>query len=165
MFDLEKIKTRVLHGEKIEDVIKELKLGWKGFEDIVAAIFEANNFTVERNFRFKTKRRYEIDIIAIKRNNAFCIDCKQWGGGRYKKSPLSRAAEEQKKRTDEFDKFLKSNIVAREILRIDKKRKIHPIIVTLLEEEIVAHGGVFIIPLWKLNSFLLSWGFLSLSKR
>lgn len=157
MFNLEKIKTHVLHGKKIENVIKELKLSWKDFEDIVAAIFEVHNFIVERNFHFKIKRRYEIDVIAIKCKNVFCVDCKQWSSGRYKRSPLSRAADEQKKRTDEFDKFLKSNILAREILRIDEKRKIQPVIVTLLEEEIVEHGGVFIVPLWKLNSFILSF--------
>lgn len=161
MFDLEKIKTRVLRGENIEAVIKDLKLDWRNFEDIVAAVFEAHNFTVEMNFRFKTKRRYEIDLIAVKNNNVFCVECKQWGGGRYKKSALSRAADEQKRRASEFDRFLKGNFVAREILNIDEKRKIQSIIVTLLEEETVAHDEVFIVPLWKLNNFLLSFTFKS----
>jgi Holliday junction resolvase-like predicted endonuclease len=167
MFDLEKIKTRVLRGESVEDAVKYLELGWRDFEDVVAAIFEAHDFSVRRNFRFKTRsrrneagRRYEIDVIAAKGGSIFCVDCKQWSGGRYKKSAVISAANKQKERTSEFGKFLKGNAAARETLHAGKSAagkewKTKPLIVTLLEEDITKVRGVFIAPLWKLNAFLL----------
>lgn len=52
---------------------------------IVSDIFGNNNSSVKRNLRFKTNRRYEIDLLAIKNNEIFAVDCKEWGKGRNKK--------------------------------------------------------------------------------
>lgn len=80
----------------IEDTIEEFD--WKDFEEIVADIFTDNNFKVKQNFRFKTKRRYEIDVLAIKDNVVLCADCKQWGKRRYKKTSLKYYVREQERR-------------------------------------------------------------------
>jgi Holliday junction resolvase-like predicted endonuclease len=153
MIDLEKIKAKLLNGKKIEDVLE--KFNWKEFEEVIAEIFRKNNFRTKQNFRFKTKRRFEIDLIALKRNLVFCVDCKEWSKGRYKKTGLRYAVKNQKERTEELKKFIKNNPIAQSSLKIDEKHEFHPLIVTLLEEDLVEENNVFIVPVWKLNNFLI----------
>jgi len=150
--ELEKIRKNVLSGEDIEEVLENFD--WKEFEKIVSDIFEINSFRIFRNFRFKTNRRYEIDLIAIKGNKIICVDCKEWGRGRYKKSGLKNAADKQKQRVKEFRKFLRKNPIAKAKFRINKKNQFHPLIITLFQEEIIKKDEVFIVPIWKLNHFL-----------
>ncbi|MEM5834491.1 MAG: restriction endonuclease [Candidatus Aenigmatarchaeota archaeon] len=145
---IESLKTRILE--------EELKsFDWKNFEKIVQEIFEANGFIVKRNFRFKTKRKYEIDLIAVKEWFNFCVDCKRLGKGRYKKSEIIKAAIKQEERTEELKKFLGKNLIAKESLKV-KSMRFYPLLVTLFEEEVVKEkeGGTFVVPIWKLNSFL-----------
>ncbi|MDI6798912.1 MAG: restriction endonuclease, partial [Candidatus Aenigmarchaeota archaeon] len=115
--ELGKIRKEMLSGKTIEEALEGFD--WREFEDTVAEIFEANNFRVKRNFRFKTKKRHEIDIIATKENIAFCVDCKEWGRGRYKKTGLRCAIRDQKKRVKELMRFSKKNPAAKELLKID----------------------------------------------
>ncbi|MEM5794056.1 MAG: restriction endonuclease [Candidatus Aenigmatarchaeota archaeon] len=143
---LEEIKTKNLEEEL-------RSLDWKNFEKVVQEIFEANGFRVKRNFRFKTKKRYEIDIIAIKDNFNFCVDCKRLGKGRYKKSEIVKAIKKQEERNKELKKFLKTNLLAKDSLKIISE-KFYPMLVTLFEEEIVKENETFVVPIWKLNSFL-----------
>lgn len=151
--DFKKIRKFILAGKPLEEIIEAFD--WKEFEQIVAEIFISNNFIVKQKFRFKTKRRYEIDIIAVRGQTALCVDCKEWGRGRYKKTSLKYAAKEQEMRTKEFIKFIKNNPIAQTKLKVKPNQKIHPSIVTWLQEELVRENGTFIVPVWKLNSFLL----------
>jgi len=115
---------------------------WKGFEQMVGKILEENGFGVDTNVRFKTDRRYEIDVLAENRDLSLSIDCKEWSRGRYKKTALSKAAEKQSERTSELELHSKNG------------KKYIPMIVTLFEEDIKKEKDVIIVPVWKLNSFL-----------
>jgi Holliday junction resolvase-like predicted endonuclease len=137
---LEKIKARLLKGEEIESILKDF--GWRDFEEFVAEFFSSNDFNVKRKVRFKTDKRQEIDIVAERMNYIFCVDCKKWARGRYKKSALRKAAEKQEERCEELKKFLKDN------------KKYIPLIVTLYEEDILKFNSTFFVPVWKLNKFL-----------
>ncbi len=148
---LETMERRIIK-EGIESVLQDFE--WKGFENAIAEIFSLNGFKVKQNFRFKTKRRYEIDIVATHMDVMLCIDCKQWRGGRYKNSSLRRAITMQKERVKEFKKFLSRNSIAQRQFSIGKHR-IYPLIVTLLEEDLIEFGDCFVVPAWKLNSFLI----------
>lgn len=141
MVNLEKIRLQIINGTPIERVLS--RFDWSGFESAVAEIFLENGFDVERNIRFKNKRRYEIDIVASRSGKTICVDCKGWREGRNKKSALMRAAEDQKERAKEF--------------KPDKK--CIPMIVTLLDENVKIVKSVLIIPVWKLNAFLNSADF------
>lgn len=153
MIDLERIKNLIKSGKNIEDIIE--KFDWREFEQIIMEIFENNNFRVRKNFRFKTRRRYEIDILAIKRNKVLCVDCKEWGRGRYKKTGLKHAIEKQEERVKELKKFLKNNPIAQNKLKINMNYEFHPLIVTWLQEDLIKENDTLIVPVWKLNSFLL----------
>ncbi len=139
--DLEKIRKQIKSGRSIEDVLK--KVDWKDFEKTVGEIFSQHNFKVKRNLRFKTKKRYEIDIFASKRNFAICVDCKQWEQGRYKASAVKNSIKKQIERIEELKTHMKEVI------------KIYPMIITLFDEDIIKENNVFVVPVWKLNSFLL----------
>lgn len=153
MIDLEKIKLEMLKNKPIEEVLQNFN--WKEFENIVAEIFRSNGFVVKQSFRFQTKKKHEIDVLAIKQNLVFCVDCKEWSGGRYKKSGLRYATKNQAMRIKELKKFLKKNLIAQNMLKIDSKVSSHPLLVTLFEEDLLLENKCFVIPIWKLNSFLL----------
>jgi Holliday junction resolvase-like predicted endonuclease len=150
--DLELVKNCV--NENIEHVLQDLD--WREFENTIAEIFSINGFKIEQNFRFKTKKRYEIDVVAIRANMVFCVDCKQWRGGRYKKSGLKRAIIMQKERVEELEGFIIDDTDMKRNLGIDKQC-IYPLIVTLFEENLIEFENCFIVPAWKLNSFLLDF--------
>ncbi len=154
MIDIEKIKDKILKGEQIENIIEEID--WKEFEELTMRILNNHDFTVFQNFRFKTERKFEIDIIASDVNNLLAIDCKQWNRGRHKKTSLKYAVEEQKYRLEEFKKFIKNNPIAKNKFQINEKIKFTPLIVTWFEEDLLKHEDTFVVPVWKLNQFLLS---------
>jgi len=154
MVDLEKIKIHILEGTPIEKILSGFD--WSGFEEAVAEIFVANGFNVKRNFRFKTNRRYEIDIIASGTGQTVCVDCKGWREGRSKKSAIEKAAEKQKERTKQLEKFVSKNPIAQSSLKINAKTRYTSMLVTLLEENVKEAGGALIVPVWKLNSLLNS---------
>ena len=163
MVNLEKIKIQILEGTSIEKILS--RFDWSGFEKTVAEIFLANGFTVERNFRFKTRQRYEIDIIASRAGKIICVDCKGWREGRNKKHAIVKAAEKQEERVKQLKKFISKNPIAQNSLKISETQQIYiPIIVTLLEENIKkddddSDNGAIVVPVWKLNSFLNSSAF------
>jgi len=153
MIELEQIRQRILQGEEIEKIIGEID--WKEFEKLVSKILKKHDFDTHHNFRFKTNRRYEIDIVAVKKKILLAIDCKKWGTGRHKKTGLKYAIKDQKERVKQLKKFLKNNSIAKSKFKISKKVKFIPLIITWFEEDLIEHENVFIIPAWKLNSFLL----------
>ena len=115
---------------------------WREFEDLVAKIFEANDFKVEKRVIFKNGRKHEIDLVATRFDKVFCVECKCWGMGRYKKTSLKKAAEKQLERCLKF----------KEVKGL--KQPVYSLIITLHEEDLIFHGKTVFVPLSKLNSFL-----------
>ncbi|MBI4894756.1 MAG: NERD domain-containing protein [Candidatus Aenigmarchaeota archaeon] len=150
--DLERISRQVLRGKSIEDAVG--KFDWQEFERIVGDIFRQNDFRVSNNFRFKTGRRWEVDLVAVRGGTVFCVDCKRWSAGRPKKWGIAKAAREQEKRTKAMGKFFRSNVIARSLMGIPNGRFV-PMMATLHEEEVVREGQTFVVPVKKLNSFIV----------
>lgn len=153
MVDLLRLERQILRGKGIEDALE--KFDWKDFEQTVGDIFRQNDFRVSSNFRFKTKRRYENDLIAARGSLVFCVDCKRWAGGREKRWGIAKAAKEQQKRTEELRKFMKPNLIAKSLMRIPDGDFV-PMIVTLHEESVLKEGETFVVPVKKLNTFILN---------
>ena len=115
-----KIKTEIEQKNEwkpveIEEIVKAID--WQEFERLVSEILEKHEFKTWNNFRFKTKRRYEIDVITTRNNTTFLIDCKQWSTGRYKSSALKRASEDQEERLEEFERFVEENADVKKVLK------------------------------------------------
>ena len=152
--ELEKITERVLRGRTMESQME--KSDWKDFEKTVGDIFRQNDFRVRNNFRFKTRRRYENDLIAIRSDLAFCVDCMRWSSGRNKFWGLVKAAGEQERRTKELKKFMKSNPIASSIMKVSDEAFV-PLLVTLHQESVLKEGRTFVVPVKKLNAFILNF--------
>jgi len=154
MITLKQIKQKVLERQEIEKVIAEID--WKEFEELVSKILKKHDFETYNNFNFKTTRRYEIDVLAVKKKIILAIDCKKWGRGRYKRTGLKYAVYDQKNRAKRLKDFLKNNPIVRSKLKISGRVKLIPLIITWFEEDLLNHENVFIIPIWKFNNFLLN---------
>lgn len=154
---IDEVEHFLKSGRTIEEFVE--KINWREFEKIVREIFSVNGFNSFSNFRFRTHRRFEIDIVASKNNLIFVADCKEWDKGRYKNGGLRIAAQEQSMRAKEFEKFLRLNPIAKHKFKISSAVSIIPVIVTWYEETISENGNCFIVPVWKLNSFLIGGDF------
>lgn len=154
MVDLEKIERKVLRGYDVADTLE--KFDWKEFEETVGDIFRINDFVVKNNFRFKTKRRWENDLLSVRCGLVFCVDCKRWAQGRDKKWDIRKAAKKQQERTSELRKFVKSNPIARSMLKIPSLTFV-PLVVTLYQENVLKVGKTFVVPVEKLNSFIVNY--------
>jgi hypothetical protein len=67
-------------GVDIERVSKYLD--WLEFEEMVAYTFEENGYHVKRRYRFQAEgRRWEIDVLALKKPLVVCAECKHWAKG------------------------------------------------------------------------------------
>lgn len=57
-------------------------IGWLEFEEFSAKIFEENGFMVKRRFRFRAlERRWEIDVLAVRRPYVISGEAKHWSRG------------------------------------------------------------------------------------
>jgi len=125
-----------------EDLQKVSKEGvWQNFERLAAFIFEENDFQVEiSKVKTKNKKRRQFDVIAKKKGKTFLVECKKWAGNRYRLSALRAAVKKHKERLEFYKDITNENAI--------------PIIVTLIEEELLFFDDVLIVPISKLNSFI-----------
>ena len=148
-------KRAVREGASISEIIDLLT--WKDFEGFVASILSENTFRCVESYRRRgnsLKHGMEIDVIGVKGDIIISIDAKMWSIRSGKTSALKTAAEKQKKRTlelsEELDKLSKKMGALAE-----KTYRLFPVIVTWLVEEVELHEGVPVVPIFKLNSFIL----------
>ncbi len=131
-------------------------LSWWEFEEFIATVLHRHDFTVIHGFRFKSRRRFEIDVIAAKKPTIFCIDCKQYGIRSSKASPLRTAVEDQLQRVE----ALAANFAAQQV-KLQclgwRTANLYPLLVTMLHEDILWHNQVPVVPAAQLNTFLLSF--------
>jgi protease II len=128
--------------KNVEDLQKvSNEVVWQNFERLAAFIFEENNFQVETS-KVKTlkKKRRQYDVIAKKNDKTFLVECKKWAGNRYRLSSLRTAVKQHKERSEFYKNLTNENAI--------------PIIVTLIEEEILFCEDVPVVPILKLNSFI-----------
>lgn len=114
---------------------------WQNFERLAAFIFEKNDFTVTVNtVKTWNKKRRQYDVICIKSERTFLVECKKWAGSRYRLSALKKAIEQHKERTMFYENVTNEDAI--------------PVVVTLVEEEIHMYAGVPIVPILMLDSFI-----------
>jgi len=139
------------HGTDIERVCKVLE--WKEFENFAATAFEANNFAVKRNFRFKASgRRWEIDVVAFSEPIVVCVDCKRWRRG-WGNSAITKVAAAQAQRTEALAKA--PHPLQRKIgLDGWKQVTLFPVIISLFPGPVKFYSKVPVVPILQLQNFL-----------
>ena len=138
-------------GIDVEHVAKHLD--WKEFEGLTKDILLLHDFNVHSRVRFKSskKKRYELDLLAIRNSIILCIDCKHWSARTGKKHALKNAVEKQVERTIAFsnlEDFSKFDIEKRDDLQL------MPLLVSWLVEDIKTYQNVPIVPIFQLSNFL-----------
>lgn len=145
----------VKEGASIAEVVDLLT--WKDFEGFVATILSENSYRCVESYRRRGNslmHGMEIDVIGVKGNIIIAIDAKMWSIRSGKASALKTAAEKQKKRTQELTKEL--DRLSKKMRTLDEKvYRLFPVLVTWLVEEVELHEGVPVVPVFKLNSFIL----------
>lgn len=131
-------------------------LTWQEFEDYVAAAFDFHDFVVHRRFRFTTNRRYEIDVVALRKPILFCVDCKHYGIRLGKSSALRVAVEAQIQRTEALANSFAAHQAALNCTGWHNCTLL-PLLVTMLNEELIFHENVPVVPAARLNAFLLTY--------
>jgi hypothetical protein len=140
--------TGITHAMNFEDIdsINDLETVseesvWQNFERLAAFIFEKNEFATKVNtVKTLNRTRRQYDVIARKRDRTVLVECKKWSGSRYRLSALKRAVLQHKERTAFYETVMNEDAV--------------PIIVTLIEEEILVFEGVPLVPVLRLDSFI-----------
>ncbi len=138
-------------GADIERVTSFLH--WKEFEDMAAVVSERNGYKVHRRLRFKHwGRRWEVDLVALKRPLIVSVDCKHWQRGLHP-STLKRIVEEQVRRTKALAECMPNPSIKIECANWDKTKFV-PSVLTLVPYRLKFHENVPIVPILKLQDFL-----------
>lgn len=125
-------------------------LDWREFEDFTAALVDAYGYAVYRSYRFKSiNRRWEVDILAIKKPILLCLNCKHFLKQSW--SSLRRAALEELERAEALRQALPK-------LKLEPKPskgwRILPTIITLLTPKFKFYDKIPIVKVTELGSFL-----------
>jgi len=114
---------------------------WQHFERLTGFIFEKNDFSVRVNtVKTRNRKRRQYDVIASRGDRTFLAECKKWSGNRYRLSALKKAILLHRERTAFYEEITGMDAV--------------PLIVTLIEEEVLVCEGVPIVPVTRLDTFL-----------
>lgn len=128
-------------------------LDWDEFEDFAEFSLKAGGYRTFKHFRFKSvKRRYEIDIIAVKQPFILSIDCKHWKRS-WQRVATSKIVASQVDRTNAFYLSL-SQCVTKLHVEAWNQIIIVPLIVTLSETPFKICEGTPVVPITSLQDFL-----------
>lgn len=124
-------------------LLQQLKdCDWRSFEQLISEVLELHNYSTHWNVNLTiNKVRRQFDIIASKGSTALLIDCKKWNNKKSKVAALKNAVLKHKERCAFYAELFQKELI--------------PIIITYCEEPIFYHEGVYIVPLHKLNDFIL----------
>jgi hypothetical protein len=138
-------------GADIERVCRFLT--WEEFENLSILAFEMNNFNVKKHFRFSfANRRWEIDILGLRKPVIACVDCKHWRRS-WRLAGSRKAAEMQLGRTKALAEASK-DMTERIGITGWSCAYFVPIILSLMPGAQKFHIGVPIVPILQLKDFL-----------
>jgi Holliday junction resolvase-like predicted endonuclease len=134
--------------ERVSDLLQ-----WKEFEGMAAFALENNGYLVQRNVRFKHGgRRWEIDVVGLRKPLVICIDCKHWHH-RLCESTTKKIVNEQIARVRALAISLPNPAI--QIVPTNySDYKLLPVVLSLIVEESKFFGGVPIVPILQLQDFL-----------
>jgi len=114
-------------------------LSWKDFEGLASQVLSSLGYRTYTNVRF-TKPRMEIDVVGVDGGFAVALDCKHWKKGNL--SAISAYCAKQAARAQELVR--RENTITQAV----------PAVLTLHAERAMSAGGVPVIPVSRLGSFL-----------
>ena len=116
---------------------------WQDFEEFVRDIFNEHGY--ETRFRViftDSEGKSEIDVVAEKFGKIIAIDAKKYSKGWYRTSALKNQARKHFDRCKRFSRLKGDEVI--------------PVIVSFIDDSVFYHSGCIVIPIDKLNDFLLN---------
>ncbi len=136
---LEEVLERIRKGEDLTVVLKDSE--WQTFEKLVSFIFENHDFQTKVHFRFsRNGRRYEIDVLAERYGKKILVECKKVRKG-FTEGFIEKVVEQHEEKVRMFKEKYGGDVVS--------------VIVTLLDIDIYKKNSTYVVPVYKLNSFIL----------
>lgn len=140
-------------GADIERVSRFLN--WEEFEKFLTFSFEADDFQVKKNFRFTwMKKRWEIDILGLKKPIIISADCKHWYRG-WSGAASIKSAKNQLERTKALAEASTSGNI-RSKIGIERWEYAYfiPVILSLAPSQHKFYEGTPIVPVLQIKDFL-----------
>ncbi|HDO41960.1 MAG TPA: hypothetical protein ENH03_03560 [Candidatus Bathyarchaeota archaeon] len=138
-------------GADIERIARFLT--WIEFESFSRSVFEANGFEVKKNLRFTwLKKRWEIDILGLKKPIIISADCKHWHK-KWSGAASIRAAKNQIERTKALAEASR-NMMNRIGISGWRHAYFIPVILSLSPSQYKFYKGTPIVPILQLKDFL-----------
>jgi len=110
---------------------------------MVKEVLEFHEFSTSFRVVFRDENgKSEIDIIAKRFNLILGIDAKRYTERWYRLSALKREAKKHAERCQRFEKMI--------------GRRVIPVIVPLIDDELHFHEGCIIVPFSKFNDFIVN---------
>lgn len=128
-------------------------LSWAEFEGIAAQALDTNNYRVIRNLHFRHKaRRWEIDVLGLRKPIILCVDCKHWKQG-WRNAANSKAVKAQIERTEALAESL-PNYSKRIKLEGWSAATLVPLVLSLLPGPEKLYNQVPVVPILQLQDFI-----------
>lgn len=144
------LRRAVSKGGDLEETSKLLE--WGEFERLVAGIAEECSFSTALNLRFKQgKKRWQVDLVAMKEPLVLCIDCKHLRSRQA--AVLRRAAGLNAQRAKGLAEEL-PRLGRRLSAETWRRATVMPVMVTLRPAPWRTYEAMPIVPINQLNNFL-----------
>jgi len=128
-------------------------LSWAEFEGITAQALEANDYGVVRNLNFRHgAKRWQIDVLGIRKPVILCVDCKHWNRG-WRNAANLKAVEAQIERTEALAESL-ANYSKRIKLEDWSVATLVPLVLSLLPGQEKLYNRVPVVPILQLHDFI-----------
>lgn len=115
---------------------------WQEFEEQIRDVLESAGFSTDFRRVFKAAgRRHEVDVVAHRFDTTVLIDAKRYGKARLRGSAIRAQARKHLARAGEFDRAFSVKSV--------------PVIVSWIDDALLCEGGCFIVPVDKLEDFVV----------
>lgn len=142
----------IMIGGDTETISRMLE--WKEFEGFAAFVLESDGFDVRRNVRFKgATRRFEVDLVALKKPNVLCIDCKHWARS-LSTSALQQVVQKQVLRAGELIRSLPFPGLKVSLASWSRLNAI-PVVLSLLQGRVRFCEGVPLVSILQFHDFLM----------
>ena len=128
-------------------------LSWKEFENIGAEALDGNNYRVLRNFHFsRASKRWEIDIIGLRKPLILCVDCKHWKRG-WRTSAIAKAVQAQVERTEALTEEL---VNYSQKIGVEKweNATLIPVVMSLTPGPFKVYDDVPVVPILQFQNFI-----------
>ncbi len=129
-------------------------LNWEEFEKFLTLSFEANDFQVKKNFRFTwMKKRWEIDILGLKKPIIISADCKHWHKG-WSGAASVKSAKSQIERTKALAEASSGSVRSKIGIERWEHAYFIPVILSLAPSQHKFYERTPIVPVLQIRDFL-----------